>query len=149
MAQRVEIKSITVPAATAVSSPQTTALPWRQGYPERLELWIPPGPSGLTGIRLLHSGTRIIPRSEDEWLVTDNESISWPLEGYPYNANWAVQAYNTDIYPHTFQIRMLFNEIGTQGVPAFQPILITPEATAEDDAFPGAMEFLPDDEAVS
>lgn len=132
MAQRVEIATVTVAANTLSSAPLTTPLPWRQGYPERVELRIPPGPSGLVGIRLLHSGTVIIPRSADEWLITDNEPVIWPLEGYPYNPNWTVQSYNLDVYPHTFQIRMLLNEIGGVPSPSFTPIDITPGAPATD-----------------
>lgn len=133
MAQRVEIKTITVPAGTAIATPQTTPLLWRQGYPERVEIRVPPGPSGLVGIRILHSGTRVIPRSEDEWLITDNEPVSWPLEGYPSNPAWSVQTYNTDIYPHDIQVRMLFNEIGASPGPSFVPLDITPSGLAEDD----------------
>lgn len=148
MAQRIEIKSITVSAGTQIATPQTTALPWRQGFPERVEFRIPPGASGLMGVRLLHSGTRVIPRSEDEWLVTDNESVSWPLEGYASNPNWTVQAYNLDVYPHTFQIRMLLNEIIVSQAPGFVPIDITPEGTGNDDS-PEVGEDLPDDAEVS
>lgn len=133
MAQRVEIATITVPGGTVEASPQVTDLDWRQGYPERVEIRIPPGPSGLVGVRFLHSGTLIIPKSNDEWLITDNEPVNWPLEGYPYNANWQVQSYNLDIYEHTFQVRMLLNEIGVQAGPSFTPLVITPSGLAEDE----------------
>lgn len=133
MAQRVEIATVTVPAGTPSTAPLTTSLPWRQGYPERVEIRIPPGPSGLVGVRFLHSGTQIIPRSTDEWLITDNEPVIWPLEGYPYNANWQIQAYNTDIYEHQFQVRMLLVEIGPAPAASFVPLPIAPESTAEDD----------------
>lgn len=133
MAQRVEIKTVTVPAGTLDTAPQTDALNWRQGYPERVEIRIPPGPSGLVGVRLLHSGTLVIPRSNDEWLITDNEPVIWPLEGYPYNPNWTVQSYNLDVYEHTFQVRMLLNELGPQPGPSFVPLVITPSGLAEDE----------------
>lgn len=134
MAQRVEIATVTVPAATLSSAPITAALPWRQGYPERVEIRIPPGPSGLVGVRLLHSGTVIIPRSTNEWLITDNEPVIWPLEGYPSNPAWSVQAYNQDIYEHAFQVRMLMNEIAAAAVPSFVPLDIAPGGEAEDDS---------------
>lgn len=124
MAERVEIKTVTVPAATAIAAPQVTALKWRQGYPERVEIRIPPGPSGLVGVALAHSGTRVIPHDETEWLVTDDEPVIWPLTGYPSNPSWTVLAYNLDIYAHEFQVRMLFNEIGTTSLtPNIAPTL--------------------------
>lgn len=133
MAQRVEIKTVTVAAGVAVATPQSDALNWRQGYPERVEIRIPPGPSGLVGVRLLHSGTLVIPRSNDEWLITDNEPVIWPLEGYAYNPNWTVQSYNLDVYPHTFQVRMLLNELGAQPGASFTPLVIAPSGLAEDE----------------
>lgn len=112
MAQRIEIKTVTVAAGTAIATPQKTDLGFRQGYPLQVELQIPPGPSGLVGVALAHSGTKIIPHDESEWLITDSEPVKWPLTDYPTNANWQVWAYNTDQYSHTIQVRMLFNELG-------------------------------------
>lgn len=127
MAQRVEIKTITTPAGTLSSAPLVTTLSWREGYPVQVEFMIPPGPSGLLGIQLAHSGEVIIPRDKTEFLVTDNEVVRWPLDGYPYNAKWTVRTYNTDVYDHTIQIRMLLNEIGSQLVIAQQiPTIIPP-----------------------
>lgn len=117
MAQRIEIKTVTVAAATQKNAPLITALNWRQGYPVQVEIRIPPGPSGLVGVALAHSGTQVIPHDESEWLITDNEPVIWPLTEYPTNANWTVRAYNLDVYSHTFQVRMLLNEIGQTSLP--------------------------------
>lgn len=114
MAERIEIKTVTTPAGTAIASPLVTTLDWREGYPVRVEIRIPPGPSGLVGVQFAHSGQVIIPHDPDEWLVTDNEAVTWPLDNYPYNPKWTVRTYNTDVYEHTVQIRMLLNEIGSE-----------------------------------
>lgn len=124
MAERIEIKTIVTPAETALASPLVTALNWRQGYPERVEIRVPPGPSGLVGIQFAHSGQVILPHDPSEWLVTDNEAVIWPLTSYPYNAKWTVRTYNTDIYEHSIQIRMLFNEIGTRQITPHAPVTI-------------------------
>lgn len=113
MAERIEIKSITTPVGTAISAPLKTALNFRQGAPVQVEISVPPGPSGLMGIALAHSGTKIIPHDESEWLITDDEKVIWPLTEYPTNSNWEVWTYNTDIYAHKIQVRMLFNELGS------------------------------------
>lgn len=126
MAERIEIKSITTPAGTALLSPLITALDWRQGYPERVEIRVPPGPSGLVGIQFAHSGQVIIPHDDSEWLTTDNEPVIWPLDNYPYNATWTVRTYNLDVYDHTIQVRMLVNEVGSQVVQRLQPATINP-----------------------
>lgn len=124
MAERIEIKSITTPVGTTIANPLVTALNWRQGYPLRVEIRVPPGPSGLVGVQLAHSGEVVIPHDRTEWLVTDNESIDWPLTSYPYNAKWTVRTYNTDIYAHTIQIRMLFAEVGSQALMPITPLNI-------------------------
>jgi hypothetical protein len=126
MAERIEIISITTPAGTASSAPLVTALPWREGYPVRIEIRVPPGPSGLLGFQLAHSGEVIIPKDKTQFLITDNEAIMWPLDNYPYNAKYTVRTYNTDVFDHTIQIRMLLNELGVQSltpvpIPAFTP----------------------------
>lgn len=132
MAERVEIVTITVPANTPDTNPFVQPLVWREGYPERVEIRIPPGPSGLVGIAFLHSGRRILPKTEGEWLITDNEPVIWPLEGYPYNANYVVHAYNDDIYDHTFQVRMLLNEVRYTGPVQRDDIDIVPPNVSPD-----------------
>lgn len=126
MAERIEIVTVTVPAGTAIATPQTTNLVWRQGYPVQIELRIPPGPSGLMGIQILHSGVTVIPHNAAEWLITDAEPVIWPLENFPYNSKYALRAYNLDIYSHTVQVRMLLNEIGSQQLFRLVPEPITP-----------------------
>lgn len=131
MAERIEIKSVTTPAGTSFATPQTTLLNWRQGYPVQLEIRFPPGPSGLVGVQLLHSGEVIVPKDPTEWLITDNEPVIWPLDGFPYNAKYAVRTYNEDVYDHTVQVRMLFNEVASQQIAAMTPVqLFTPLAAA-------------------
>lgn len=131
MAERIEIKSVTTPAGTDVATPQTTLLNWRQGYPVQLEIRFPPGPSGLVGVQLLHSGEVVVPHDPLEWLITDNEPVIWPLDGFPYNAKYALRTYNQDVYDHTVQVRMLFNEVATQQIVRMTPIpLVTPLTAA-------------------
>lgn len=114
MAQRIEIIDITVPLGTAKTAPASFTLTWREGYVEFIEMRIPPGPSGLVGIQVLHSGARIIPKGQNAFLVTDNEVVRWELEGYPSGASYTVQAYNTGAFDHTIQLRVGVNEIGRQ-----------------------------------
>lgn len=116
MAERIEIIDITVTPGTLLSAPASFPLVWREGYPTFIEFRFPPGPSGLVGIRLLHSGRVVIPKRGNAFLVADGEVIKWPLEKFPYNANYTVQAYNEGVYSHTIQIRAGLNEIREQGL---------------------------------
>lgn len=114
MAQRVEIVDVTVPLGTAKATPATFPLTWREGYIEFVEVKVPPGPSGLVGFQVLHSGARIIPKGANTFLVTDNETIRWDLEHFPSGASWSIRAYNTGAFDHTLQFRFGINEIGTR-----------------------------------
>lgn len=112
MAQRIELEDITIPAGTLSTAPATFPLIWREGYPEFIDFRFPPGPSGMVGLQLLHSGRVIIPKRGNTFLIADNEVIKWSLEGFPYNANYTVRGYNTGVYPHTIQLRVGINEVG-------------------------------------
>lgn len=117
MAERIEVKTINTPAGTTTVAPLVTSLNWRQGYPTQIELRIPPGPSGLVGVALFHSGKQVIPYDSSEWVITDNEAVIWPLTNFPYNAKYTVATYNLDVYTHAIQVRMLFNEVGQVAIP--------------------------------
>ena len=123
MADRIEVKQVTVPAGTTIGAPQTTALAWRDGVVRRLEVLIPPGPSGLSGFRILHSGQVIIPFAADTWIIADDEVLNWDLDNFPTGAKWSLRAYNTDIYEHTYYMRWHIDEIRSALTPYPAPIL--------------------------
>lgn len=118
MAQRIEIVDVTITAGTLKTAPATFTLPWREGVPEFVEIRFPPGPSGLVGVQLLHSGRRVIPKAANTFLVTDDELIKWSLEGYPYNAVYTVRGYNEGVFDHTLQFRFGLNEVGARELTA-------------------------------
>lgn len=104
-----------MPAGTLESVPVTTALTWSEGDVVKIEVVVPPGPSGLMGFAIGHSGQVIIPRTPGQWIVTDDERIDWPLSGYPTGGAWFVRAYNLDIYDHTIYFRFLIDELSDGG----------------------------------
>lgn len=126
MAARVETPSVTVPAGTAIAAPLTTALTWNDGTVERIEVFVPPGPSGLVGFQIVHSGQVVIPFRASNWVITDDEKISWDVEGYPVGGKWAVRAYNVDLYDHTLYFRFLLKELGTPAYTTVTPVPIVP-----------------------
>ncbi len=133
MAQRVEHFAVTIPLGTAIAAPQTTALTFNRGIVERIEILIPPGPSGLVGFRILHSGDVVIPYDRTQWIIADNEVIKWDLEEYPTGSAWSIRAYNTDVFAHTLYVRVLVRETVRAAVVRAQLVSITPSATAEDE----------------
>lgn len=132
MSDRIEVFDIAIPAGTLITSPQSTEMSFQDGRIDRLEIRVPPGPSGLVGFRIAHSGQAIIPRSGTTWIVTDNVELDWDLDNYPTGGSWAFVAYNRDVYEHTIQVRMHITELGQPAAPIVVPIPIEPLAESED-----------------
>lgn len=124
MAERVELKPVTVTASTPVTAPVTFPLSFQPGVVRELFVLIPPGPNGLMGFRIGHSGQVIIPMGADEWFITDDERISLPLEGFPTNDAWFIEAYNEGLHDHTIYTRWMIDEIPDPPQPGLTPIPI-------------------------
>ena len=130
MAQRIEAPTITVPSGTAIVTPQVTALSLRDAIVERIEIVVPPGPSGLVGFAIFHSGQQVIPFTAGQWVVADNQRFDWNIERFPTGDKWQVQAYNTDVYNHTLYFFFHLQELGQQTATPQQPILVVPTGPA-------------------
>jgi hypothetical protein len=125
MAQRVEHFPVTVPPNTSTLAPVTTPLKFPDGEVVEFEFIVPPGPSGLVGWQILYGPQVIIPRNSANFFVMDNEHDSWPIDNYPTGGQWAVRAYNIDIYPHLLQFTFHLNEFSKSiaVVPPLIPIV--------------------------
>lgn len=120
MAERIELFETTVAASVAIASPTSFALTMPEGVTRRVEILVPPGPSGLVGFRLAHSSQVIVPKSSALWVIADGEVLRWDLSGYPTGNKWSVAVYNLDVYPHTLYWRWFLDEIpsGAEAAPA-------------------------------
>ena len=124
MASRVEIFDVTVQSGTPIAAPATTAMTFDIGEVGRVEIVIPPGPSGLVGFQILHSGESVFPREPSRWIITDNEQIKWDISNAPTSGRWACRAYNLDVFDHTLHFRWLITEVGVLILPP--PLLPIP-----------------------
>lgn len=123
MAQRVNAPVVTIPAGTPQSAPIATPLVWPDGIVRVIEMDIPPGPSGLVGFYIAHSGTQLIPETAGQFIVSDNRFFSWPVEDFPDGGKWSVVGYNLDVYPHSIQFHFLIDNLPDR-VPA--PVQLVP-----------------------
>lgn len=110
MAQRIEVFAVPVTAGTAKSSAVETDLSFVDGTVVGIEIIIPDGHCGLTGIALMQAHSQVIPKTLDTFITGNNEPIKWPVEGFLNNGSWSALCYNTDVYDHTFHLRFLVNE---------------------------------------
>jgi hypothetical protein len=59
-------------------------------------------------------GQQIIPINSGGWIISDDDKITWPVQGLPESGAWQLIGYNTDIYDHTIQVRFLTSLIITK-----------------------------------
>lgn len=121
MAQEIREFAVLVPAGTAVTSPLVTNISFPAREVTAVSWRVPPGPSGLMGWALTSAGTPVIPIQQGAYVVTDNQSDTWDLEGYLDSGNWQVTAYNTGLYGHTVYLTFLLDLPGTVALPVQPP----------------------------
>jgi len=112
-----------VTAGTPVMSPTVAnAIPPGSYRVDRVEIVIPPGHCGLTGIQLWYGGNAMIPY-DSGWISGDDEVYEIDYsEKYPLGAPWQVAMLNNDIWDHHFQVRWEMNFVSVAANAAFQRI---------------------------
>lgn len=73
------------------------------------------------GWALTSAGTPVIPIQPGAYVVTDNQSATWNLQGYLDSGNWQLTAYNTGLYDHTVYLTFLLDLPGAAEVPPPPP----------------------------
>lgn len=124
MAARIESFTVTVPMGTTAVAPQLTRLSMLDGIVERIQAIIPPGPSGLMGFAFVHSGQQVIPFADGQWIVVDDKTLDWPVDGFPTGNLWSLKAYNLDVHPHTIYLFMHLREIPVPTPAAQRPVTV-------------------------
>lgn len=112
MAQRVEISSVTCPANTTQANALEVNISFNPGIVREVEIVIPAGHAGVTGLALAQAHQIIIPSSGNIWIIGDDDVLRWPLDGYMNTGSWSAFVYNTDFAnAHTWYFRWLIDEI--------------------------------------
>lgn len=109
MAVEIRQFTVTIPAGTAPGVPVRADVSFPPRVVDRVEIRVPPGPSGLMGFALQNSGVTVIPYNSDAFIVTADEVIGWDLTGYITSGSWQVLGYNTDTNDHSVFIRFLLD----------------------------------------
>jgi len=126
MARRTFHSRITTPNNTTRASPQTTAVALPQGTLVRVEVVVPSGHAGLTGLALRYANEHVWPWGPDTWIEADDEvlraTLDFPLGGSAID----VLTYNTDdTFNHDHLLRLTVLD---PVVPAAEPIGFLPLA---------------------
>lgn len=110
MAERFQFFSVVAPANTPKASPVTVSTRFNPGTVEQLEIVVPDGHAGDTGLQLAYAGQVVVPIDPTTFLVANDERIVWPVDGFLDGGVWSAVVFNTDVFDHTFFLRYLVNE---------------------------------------
>ena len=104
-------------AGTPATAYTTTAAGIATVLLHRLEVRIPPGHQGMTGIALVDSGSFVVPYAAGGtgWLIGDDDDLSYAY-GRELGANVQFATYNTGTYQHAWQVRMIYTPMSAAGL---------------------------------
>lgn len=102
---------------TEQTSPDSYPMPTEDAFLVDVEIVIPSGHVGLTGIRVLQSGQQILPWANLSWISGDNYSRVFQVNSEIGADSLSVQAYNEDFNNHVFYLRFHLRDLsdGTGG----------------------------------
>lgn len=115
--------SLTVPKGTASSAPATA--PWDLGSVVivNIEVMIPPGHAGLTGLAIAYSGQQLVPWANgNAWLKGDDLTRVIPFD-FQVGRPLTLSGFNTDIFDHTFYLLAEVTDL-SQPITATRPGLV-------------------------
>lgn len=142
-------KSVTAPAGTSAFLPTSVAIALEDAHLERIEIDVPDGHDRQTGIRILGNGTPIVPFSLTEYIVANDHYFTIPFDDDIGANDLSVQAFNTDVFDHTFYLRFV---ISNRQVAASAGIVTTQQAgtvATGADAGVAGLAVTPDDLAAA
>jgi hypothetical protein len=108
---RIEAFQVAVAAGVAAAAPTSTDISFHPGDVVGIEIIVPPGHLGLTGIQLANAHTPIVPYTAGAFIIANDEKIEWALQSGANAGNWQAITYNTDVFPHDFYVRFLVLEL--------------------------------------
>lgn len=104
------VETISTPANTLAAAEQLTRFNVALGLVVKLEVYFPPGSSGLTHVRICDASFQAFPATPGEDFFGDNITLAYE-ELYDKSADPAlfdIWTYNLDdTYPHIVQVRMV------------------------------------------
>lgn len=118
MASRFYVLPVTTPAGTTIAVPLQTVWVLEFNQLVRIDVMVPTGHNGATGIRFIRSTQQVIPRGNSIPLIANGETVPILIDEELTEGKLIVLTYNTDIYDHTHYLRATMSDlpsIGPQG----------------------------------
>lgn len=156
--ERVRTLVVTTPANTAIAAAISTTWVLGRGVLGHLDVVIPDGHVGLTGLAIIWGGRQLLPYEGGEWLRGNADEITVTLELDVF-ASVTVLAFNADVFPHSHYLRAYLHDrssppslvlpslggvLSLEGLSFRAPLEQTPLADVWSGADVTAEEFLAD-----
>ncbi len=125
VANRVESFAVVCTAGTLSTSPATIDTSFDDGNVVRVELDVPAGHSGYTGVQILAAGAQYLPKTDGVYLIADDHQFGWDTLVTIDTGAWSLRCYNEDSFDHTFYVRFSVLDFGFTAAPA-PPAVLTP-----------------------
>jgi len=103
---RVYETTFTVPAGTPINAPVSQAWKTEDNVISDVELYVPPGHLGKTGIRIIKGDVQLLPYTVGTFITADDYSRVFPIGVYIPTGDVRLVGYNTGVNPHSFFLRM-------------------------------------------
>lgn len=141
MAFRTYPLTVAVPPGTLPTAPLIT--PWKteDATIVSIEIVIPPGHNGLTGIRFVKGDAQILPFGINSWIIANDIFRVFPVGAFTPTGDLAVWTYNQGVYTHTFYILMTVEDY----TPSIAPVSASETAALALTSPPGSTDPLSPD----
>lgn len=113
MADEIRQNTLLIPAGTTIAAPVTLDVSFPPREVQGIEIVVPPGVNGAVGFRILNSHVAVIPYDSDDYIIANNEVISWPITNAINSGSWQVQGYNLGTNDHAVYFRWLLEYLAT------------------------------------
>lgn len=101
-----QVYDVTCPANTPTTAPiEITTYPGGDDTVVGIEVVIPDGHAGLTGIAFAYGHTPIYPENTGGFVSGNDEVVPIVIADVPHGVSWSVFLCNRDNQPHTWQTR--------------------------------------------
>lgn len=104
MAVEIRPFTVTIPAGTTIASGFTASMQFPARIVTQIDVRIPPGPRGEVGFGIGTGGIIVVPYGGTDFIVTDDQYLSFPVENTLESGAWELLGYNTGAYDHTLRV---------------------------------------------
>ena len=127
MSRRTFTTRLTTPASTLQASPLETSFALPQGSLVSIEVVIPAGHAGLTGLAIDYSGEHIFPWGRGTFLQGDDDIISMTVGRDLGGSPVTIRTFNTDdTFGHDHLLRFVVDDLADPFRREVTPLVLSP-----------------------